>query len=398
MKPLLNRQIILGVTGGIAAYKSAELLRKLQTAGADVRVVMTKGATEFITPLTLQALSGKPVHLALLDADAEAAMGHIELARWADAIIIAPASADFIARLANGEAGNLLQTLCLASPSPIAIAPAMNQQMWASPATQTNLETLIARGIRVFGPANGIQACGDTGPGRMLEPEEIADLSCKLFETGHLQGKKVVITAGPTREALDPVRYISNQSSGKMGYALAQASIDAGAETWLITGPTNITHPAKARVVNVVSALDMHRESLNLADKADVFIATAAVADYRPAIFSDQKIKKTTDDTLQITLVKNPDIVRDVASLETKPYTVGFAAETENLIEYAKTKLLQKNLDMIIANDVSGTETGFNSENNAVTVIWKDGNESFPVTSKKKLAIAIINLVSKQLR
>lgn len=397
MKPLTNRQIILGITGGIAAYKSAELLRQLQTLGADVRVVMTQAATEFITPLTLQALSGKPVHLDLLDTDAEAAMGHIELARWADAIVIAPASADFIARLVNGEAGNLLLALCLATAAPVAVAPAMNQQMWAAKATQDNMTRLAQRGIKVMGPASGVQACGDVGPGRMLEPAQIAEACIALFDTGCLQGKKVVLTAGPTREAIDPVRYISNHSSGKMGYALAEACIDAGAETWLISGPTRLAPPSRARFVPVTSALDMHREALSLAAGADIFIGCAAVADYRPRTVAGQKMKKTAEEGLVIELVQNPDIIRDVASLDKRPFTVGFAAETENLLDYAKSKLQQKNLDMIIANDVSNSEAGFNSENNAATALWEEQQKNFPLMSKKQLAAAIVQLIGSTL-
>ncbi|TAL00930.1 MAG: bifunctional phosphopantothenoylcysteine decarboxylase/phosphopantothenate--cysteine ligase CoaBC, partial [Porticoccaceae bacterium] len=328
MGTLANKRVILGVTGGIAAYKSAELLRRLQTAGAEVRVVMTAAATEFVTPLTFQALSGHPVHLDLLDPAAEAAMGHIALARWADVILVAPASADFIARLAQGEGSDLLTTLCLASIGPVAVAPAMNQAMWAKPATSANVGTLRERGIHVFGPAAGYQACGDTGAGRMEEPAVLALEVAELFATGALEGRKVVITAGPTREAIDPVRYLSNHSSGKMGYALAEAAREAGADTVLISGPVALPAPARVRCVKVTSAAEMLAASLAEVGDADLFIAAAAVADYRPRTVAGQKIKKSGD-ILTLELEPNPDIVATVAALPKRPFVVGFAAETE---------------------------------------------------------------------
>jgi len=390
---LQNRQILLGITGGIAAYKSAELVRRLQDRGATVRVIMTRAATEFITPLTLQALSGNPVHLDLLDSEAEAGMGHIELARWADAVVVAPASANFIARLAQGRADDLLTTVCLATASPLALAPAMNQQMWKNPATQENLSQIKQRGITVMGPAEGSQACGDIGPGRMLEADNLAKEINGLFKSGALQDKHVVITAGPTREALDPVRYISNHSSGKMGFSLAQAAIDAGAKTTLISGPVNIDAPERAELINVNSALEMHREALTQAGKCDIFIAAAAVADYRPKQCADQKIKKGSNNQLSLELIKNPDIVADVAKSH-QCYVIGFAAETNDLEQYAKDKLSRKGLDMIIANDVSSSTIGFNSEQNAVSVFWGEQQQDFATMSKSALASQLIQLIS----
>ena len=389
MASLTNKRILLGITGGIAAYKSAELVRRLQDAGANVRVTMTSGATEFITPLTLQALSGNPVHLELLDTEAEAAMGHIELSRWADLILIAPASANFMARLANGESGELLLAICLASRSPLAIAPAMNQGMWRNASTQENVNTLRKRGIHIFGPAEGEQACGDVGPGRMTEPEDIAQLAADLFETGSLAGRKVVITAGPTREAIDPVRYITNHSSGKMGYALAEAAAEAGAETVLISGPVSMTAPDRVTTIPVISAQEMYDAAVAEAAGCDLFIASAAVADYRPTQAADSKIKKTAD-TMTIELVKNPDIVSAVAALTERPFTVGFAAETDNVEDYARGKLERKNLDLVIANDVSDRTIGFNSDDNEVLVVENNSAEAIPKISKSVLARQLI--------
>lgn len=398
MHSLQNKRILLGVTGGIAAYKSAELIRQLQRLGGDVRVVMTAAAQEFITPLTLQALSGNPVHHNLLDPNAEAAMGHIELARWADAVLIAPASADFIARLTHGAGNDLLTALCLATKAVVAVAPAMNQGMWSNPATQDNLGKIQQCGIHLFGPASGEQACGEVGLGRMLEPQELAARTAALFATGVLAGKKVVITAGPTQEAIDPVRYISNHSSGKMGYALAQAAIDAGAETILISGPSALQTPDRARIIQVISALQMHEHSLVEANGADVFIAAAAVADFRPANVAEQKIKKGSADTMTIELAKNPDIVAAVAQLSPKPLVVGFAAETENLVANAQSKLQRKNLDLVVANNVADTNIGFNSDNNEVTLVWHDRHESLSKRSKDQLARDLINIIAKNLK
>ena len=393
MLSLSNKRILLGVTGGIAAYKSAELIRCLQGAGAEVRVILTAGGAQFITPLTLQALSGKPVHQDLLDPKAEAAMGHIELARWADLVLIAPASADFIARLNLGRADDLLTTTCLATTAPIAIAPAMNQAMWLSESTQKNLADLELRKTNIFGPSEGPQACGDIGPGRMLEANELAALSANLFQTGQLSGKKVVITAGPTREAIDPVRYISNHSSGKMGFALAEAACEAGAQVTLITGPVHLDTPERISRIDVVSARDMYTASLEHGKNADIFIATAAVADYTPSKPELEKIKKS-DDFVAIQLTKNPDIVAKIAQLKPKPFTVGFAAETNNMIEHAEKKITSKNLDMIIANDVSRKDIGFNSDDNAVTAIWIGGKQELAMANKRQIAKQLLDLIS----
>lgn len=396
MGHLSNRHILLGVTGGIAAYKSAELVRRLQDHGAQVRVVMTRAAQEFITPLTLQALSGNPVHTELLDPAAEAAMGHIELARWADLVLVAPASADFIARLAHGHADDLLTTLCLATPAPIAIAPAMNQGMWRDPATLANIELLRSRDVVCFGPAEGSQACGDVGPGRMLEPDQLAARAAELFPSRRLDGKRVLITAGPTREAIDPVRYISNHSSGKMGFALAQAAVDAGAQVTLIAGPVALRTPERVTRVDVESAQQMFDAVLERVAECDIFIAAAAVADYRPVQAVPDKIKKQNAE-LTLTLVRNPDIVATVAQSRPKPFTVGFAAETQNVREYARDKLERKNLDLIIANNVAEPGIGFNSDNNAVTVLWRSGELEIGERSKTLLARELILLIERGL-
>lgn len=398
MLRLANRRIIVGVTGGIAAYKSAELIRRLKDQGADVRAVMTAAAQEFITPLTLQALSGNPVHTTLLDTDAEAAMGHIELARWGDLILVAPASADFIARIAHGHGNDLLTTLCLAARCPIAVAPAMNQAMWAAPATQANLKILQDSGIKQFGPAAGSQACGDVGLGRMLEATELADLAADLFPSGILTGKRVVITAGPTREAIDPVRFISNHSSGKMGYALAEAARDAGAQVTLISGPVTLATPDRVQRIDVVSAEDMLKAALERVAQTDIFIATAAVADFRPQQAPGQKIKKQDNSgTMTLTLVENPDIVATIARQQPKPFTVGFAAETQDVINYARQKITRKHLDMIVANDVSRNDIGFNSDQNAVTVIWPEGQQALDLASKHQIARDIVALIAQRL-
>ncbi|MDF2183068.1 bifunctional phosphopantothenoylcysteine decarboxylase/phosphopantothenate--cysteine ligase CoaBC [Neptuniibacter sp. CAU 1671] len=396
MHRLTNKRIILGITGGIAAYKSAELTRVLKGAGADVRVVMTAAATEFITPLTLQALSGHPVHLHLLDTAAEAGMGHIELAKWADLILIAPASADFMARLATGQGDDLLTTLCLATDAPICLAPAMNQAMWRDSSTQHNRTLLESRGVRLFGPGIGEQACGDTGAGRMLEPLELAELASQCFSSGSLSGKTVFITAGPTREPLDPVRYLSNHSSGKMGYALAEAAIEAGARVKLITGPVALTYPDRVECVQVETAQQMLEAALNNLEQCDIFIAAAAVADYRPTAVAEHKIKKGAEEIMELHLVKNPDIVATVANHSERPFTVGFAAETRDLVDYARSKLERKNLDLVIANDVSQQGIGFGSDDNAVTLVSLDSVTSLPQTSKRQLAVRLISEIAKR--
>ncbi|HEC51482.1 hypothetical protein LCGC14_0093570 [marine sediment metagenome] len=396
MQPLINKQVVLGVSGGIAAYKSAELIRRLRDAGAEVRVVMTKAAREFITPMTLQALSGHPVHGDLLDPEAEAAMGHIELARWADLVLIAPATADLMARLAQGRGDDLLTTLVLATDAPIALAPAMNQAMWRDAATQANLQLLLTRKVHVFGPGSGEQACGDVGPGRMLEPTDIAARAAECFERGILSGKHVLINAGPTREAIDPVRYISNHSSGKMGFALAEAAVEAGARVTLVAGPVNLPTPARVQRVDVVSAEEM-LAACQAALPADLFIASAAVADYRPASCAEQKMKKSpdSDDGMTLTLVRNPDILATLAEHPQRPWAVGFAAETHDLMNYAADKLQRKKLDLIIANDVSQSGIGFNSDDNAVTLIDRALHSiSLPRASKAKLAREIIGRIA----
>lgn len=395
MYSLQNRQIILGITGGIAAYKSIELIRLLSKAGAEVRVIVTKGALEFVTPLTLQAVSGNPVHYDLLDPEAEAGMGHIELARWADLIVVAPASANFIARLANGHGDDLLTTVCLASSAPLAIAPAMNQAMWSSASVQSNMLKLQSRHVIVWGPASGEQACGDIGPGRVVEPNELAILCSQQFNHGLLAGKKVVITAGPTRERLDPVRYISNFSSGKMGYAIAQSCVDAGADVTLISGPCHLPVIEKAKYVAVESAQQMYDAAMNSIDKCDIFVASAAVVDYRPESINEQKIKKQQDkEEFILRLTKNPDILASIArhchqQSSHSTMIVGFAAETENVIENATSKLQKKQLDLIIANDVSRSDIGFNQNDNCVTLVWKDKVEPLEKLSKKQLSVVL---------
>ncbi|GAA6151185.1 bifunctional phosphopantothenoylcysteine decarboxylase/phosphopantothenate--cysteine ligase CoaBC [Pseudoteredinibacter isoporae] len=397
MSSLQNKQILLGITGGIAAYKSAELVRRLQDQGADVRVVMTKAAMEFITPLTLQALSGKPVHTELLDPEAEAGMGHIELARWGDLLVVAPASADFIARLAQGQGNDLLSTLCLARRSKLAIAPAMNQAMYANASTQDNLKTLTERNIAIWGPASGAQACGDVGPGRMLEVDELVEKTAAEFQSGLLAGKRVVITAGPTREAIDPVRYISNHSSGKMGYALAQACVEAGAICQLISGPTQLDCPPHCQRIDVDSALQMHSAAMDATNECDIFIATAAVADFRPRQAANQKIKKQADsETMTLEMIKNPDILADVASAQQRPFCVGFAAETQEVERYARGKLERKKLDMVIANDVSQQGIGFNSDDNQVLIVDANGSKPLDKLSKTELARHLVKEISER--
>ncbi|MCO5787087.1 bifunctional phosphopantothenoylcysteine decarboxylase/phosphopantothenate--cysteine ligase CoaBC [Pseudomonas sp. G11-1] len=400
MQRLLNKQVVLGISGGIAAYKSAELVRRLKDAGADVRVVMTRAAHEFITPLTLQALSGNPVHGDLLDPAAEAAMGHIELARWADLVLIAPATADLMARLATGRGDDLLTTLVLATDAPIALAPAMNQAMWRDPATQANLQTLLQRDIKVYGPAAGEQACGDIGPGRMLEPTEIAARCAECFERGLLTGRHVLINAGPTREAIDPVRYLSNHSSGKMGFALAEAAAEAGARVTLVAGPVNLPTPPRVDRVDVTSAAEM-LAACEAALPADLFIASAAVADYRPASCAPGKLKKETDSDagLTLTLIRNPDILATLAGHAQRPgFCVGFAAETDDVLGYASDKLTRKNLDLIVANDVSQPGIGFNADDNAVTLIDRSlAPQPLPRASKHKLARQLIAVIADRL-
>ncbi|MCP4188810.1 MAG: bifunctional phosphopantothenoylcysteine decarboxylase/phosphopantothenate--cysteine ligase CoaBC [Gammaproteobacteria bacterium] len=390
MQATLKKKILLGVTGGIAAYKSAELLRLLVRAGAEVRVVMTAAACEFVQPLTFHALSGNRVYTDIFDADAESAMDHIELARWADFMVIAPASADFIAKLNQGYGDNILLTLCLASKQPVAIAPAMNQQMYANAATQDNLASLADRGILIWGPDSGEQACGDVGLGRMLEAETLLQELEMHFRPGKLASKRVLITAGPTLEAIDPVRYISNHSSGKMGYALARAAQSAGAEVTLVSGPVNLAIPAGTKRISVNSALEMRDAVMERVEETDIFIACAAVSDYRVEQQAVQKIKKT-DDQLQLLLIRNPDIVSEVTAFGNPPFCIGFAAETENLEAHAKAKLKRKNLDMIAANLVGNSDTGFGHDSNELHLFWADGQLHLKLASKQLIAQQLID-------
>ncbi len=396
MQSLTDKRILVGISGGIAAYKSAELVRRLRDHGAAVRVVMTPAATEFITPLTLQALSGNPVHTDLLDHEAEAAMGHIELARWADVVVIAPATANFIARLSNGLADDLLSTLCLATAAPLLVAPAMNRQMWQNPATRDNIERLQARGVALLGPDSGAQACGETGPGRLLEPGELIEAIIAAGRTNRFAGVSVLVSAGPTREFIDPVRYLSNCSSGRMGYAVARAAEEAGATVTLVSGPVTLAAPARVRVIDVVSAQQMQSEVLAAAPACDIFVSAAAVADYRTGRAAPQKMKKKESDLL-LRLEKTPDILAQVAALDSPPFTVGFAAETENLHDNAKKKLKAKNLDMIAANRV-GDGLGFDNEENALDVFWTGGSSSLATAPKEKLAGQLVELISERYR
>ncbi len=393
MSNLQNKRVLLGITGGIAAYKSADLVRRLKDQGADVRVVMTSGAQSFVTPLTFQAVSGNRVHTDLLNPNAEAGMGHIELARWTDVVLIAPASANFIARLSHGMADDLLTAICLATVAPLAIAPAMNQQMWQASATKENCQKLAERDVLQFGPGSGEQACGDIGLGRMLEPLEIVESLSGVFQTRELQGLKVLITAGPTREAMDPVRYITNHSSGKMGYAVAQAAVEAGAEVTLVSGPVAIQAPSGVTKLDIVSAKDLSDVVMQEVETHDIFISAAAVADYYCPAIADQKIKKSGDE-MTLILKKTQDVLADVAALTKPPFTVGFAAETEKLAEHAKVKLKRKSLNMIAANRVDDPELGFHSDDNALHVFWQGGEQELSRNSKQKLASELITLVA----
>ena len=396
MSSLSQKRIILGITGGIAAYKSAEITRRLQDEGAEVRVVMSESAQEFIRPLTLQALSGNPVHTDLLDPEAEAAMGHIELARWADLVLIAPATANFVATLNQGSANDLMSSICLATTAPVMIAPAMNQAMWSNSASQQNIESLKQREVIILEPDNGIQACGDVGPGRLPQPETIVRQVASVFKTGEMTGKKVVITAGPTREAIDPVRYISNHSSGKMGYAIADAMIDAGAEVTLISGPVSLKQPDRCTLVSVTSAHEMLEAATEAAKGTDIFISAAAVADYYITETSDQKIKKKSD-KMTLNLAKTPDIVSIVKENNPKLFVLGFAAETQKVEQYAREKLANKNLDAIIANDVSREDIGFNSDDNEALWVEQESTHHFSKCNKAQLARDLVALLATKL-
>lgn len=391
------RNILLGVTGGIAAYKSPDLVRRLMDQGAQVQVVMSGGAQQFVTPLTFQAVSGRPVRDELWDEAAEAAMGHIELARWADEIVIAPATAQFLAKLAHGFADDLLTTLCLASAAPITVVPAMNRQMWANPATQANVQLLKQRGVRVLGPASGEQACGEVGVGRMLEPVQIAEeVFIQRGGAGVLQGLKVVVSAGPTREGIDPVRFISNRSSGKMGYAVADAAREAGADVVLISGPVQIPTPRGVERVDVETSEQMLHAVQSALNDAHIFISAAAVSDYRCREVAAEKIKKTSD-SLQLDLTRAPDVLATVSASPNRPFLVGFAAETQNVEQNALAKLNRKKLDMIAANRV-GEGLAFDKDDNALTVYWADGKEDLTLTSKAALARQLVALIAKRYR
>lgn len=389
MKLLSGKRILLGVSGGIAAYKSAELVRQLRTCGARVRVVMTRAACEFITPLTLKALSGEPVWSEWSDEDV--AMGHIELARWADRILIAPATADMLARLAQGHADDLLAAICLASDTPLLVAPAMNQAMWRHPATLANVETLRQRDVRVLGPADGEQACGDVGPGRMLDPAELVERLSQDFAAAKLAGVKVVITAGPTREPLDPVRFLSNRSSGKMGYAVARAAAEAGAYVVLVTGPVSLEAPPGVHCLHVETAQQMNDAVMGQMDGCKVFIAAAAVADYRPATVSEQKIKKKETGS-RVELEPTEDILSRVSSMKKRPFCVGFAAETENVAASAQKKRLSKGVELIAANRV-GSGIGFDSDENQLLLIWEGGSLELQKDSKTRLARHLVDQI-----
>ena len=400
---IANKNVLLGVTGGIAAYKAPDLVRKLTALGANVRVVLTDSAAEFVSPLSLQAVSGNSVHQHLLDPAAEAAMGHIELAKWADILLIAPATANTLAKLAHGMADDLLTTLYLATTAKIFIAPAMNQQMWKAHATTENIAILREHGVHFIGPASGEQACGDVGAGRMEEPLVIAEVVNDTFvkttervaKLGLLQGLNITITAGPTREPLDPVRYISNHSSGKMGFSIAEAAAQAGANVTLVAGPVALSTPTLCSRKDVVSADDMLAACEALVPSTDIFISTAAVADYKATTIADNKIKKTGDE-LTLTFIKNPDILATVSARKDRPFCVGFAAESQDVEAYARDKLAKKNLDMIAANDITAEGLGFNSDKNALHVIWRDGDEKLPATSKAELATQLLAIVAKQ--
>ncbi|PHS73226.1 MAG: bifunctional phosphopantothenoylcysteine decarboxylase/phosphopantothenate--cysteine ligase CoaBC [Cycloclasticus sp.] len=395
MNRLQNKKILLGVTGGIAAYKAAEILRECQTMGAEVRVVMTPAATEFITPLTFQALSGLPVHTQLLDAEEESGMGHINLARWADAVLVAPASADFIARFASGMANDLLTTLLLATEKKVLLAPAMNRAMFDDPNTQKNIKQLESQGVIILGPGEGVQACGDVGQGRMLEPEILAQAVADHFQTGELAGLNVIVNAGPTREAIDPVRYISNHSSGKMGFALAQACVEAGAHVTLVAGPVQLETPSGVERIDVISANEMSAAVMSKASKADIFIASAAVVDYTPVEIAANKIKKNATE-MQLILIKTPDILTAVSTQDSSTFCVGFAAETDNLEKYAKAKLERKSLDMIAANWIGRDTGGFNNDYNALSVFWKNGEQEIHSMPKPEVARELVTLIAKR--
>jgi phosphopantothenoylcysteine decarboxylase/phosphopantothenate--cysteine ligase len=392
---LRQRRILIGVTGGIAAYKICELVRRLRDLEADVRIVMTEGATHFVTPTTFQALSGQPVRVSLWDEAGEAAMGHIELAKWAERVLVAPASADTLARLAHGFADDLLSTVVLATAAPVYVAPAMNQQMWANLAVQANVGTLRVRGVRILGPADGDQACGDIGSGRMLEPHELRDILVASFGDQPLRGRRVLVSAGPTYEDIDPVRFIGNRSSGRMGFAVAMAARDAGAEVTLVAGPVSLPTPAGVARIDVRSARQMQEVVLRAAPGTDIYIGAAAVGDYRPVDAADHKLKKTDGQPLRLELAENPDIIASLAALPDRPFLVGFAAETKELAAYAQDKLTRKGIDMIAANEV-GAGRGFEVADNALQLYWRDGGASLPTMPKTELARQLVTHIAQR--
>lgn len=394
MNRLTQKRILIGITGGIAAYKTADLIRRLRAEGAHVRAVMTEGAKAFVTPLTIQAVSGNRVHDSLLDAEAEAGMGHISLARWADLVVIAPASANCLSKLACGGAGDLLETVCLATEVPIMLAPAMNRVMWENTVTQQNLARLTEHAYHIIGPAHGSQACGEVGPGRMVEPAEILEEIVLQFQTGSLSGKRVLITAGPTREPIDPVRYISNRSSGKMGYALAQACLESGASVTLVSGPVNQASPDGAHCIPVETACEMYDAVMARTRSHDIVIACAAVSDVRPDVCAKDKIKKANIPS-ELAMTENPDIIRSVSELANRPFTVGFAAESGQLKEHAKTKLHAKNLDLIFANNIAAGRGGFESDENAGIALWQGGEKTFEYRTKSRLARDLVALIGE---
>jgi phosphopantothenoylcysteine decarboxylase/phosphopantothenate--cysteine ligase len=397
MDPVANKRVLLGVTGGIAAYKAAELARRLMAAGAEVQVVMTRAATAFVAPLTFQALSGRIVRTELFDPGQESAMGHIELARWADLILVAPATADFLARLAHGLADDLLTTLCLASAAPLVLAPAMNQQMWRAPATAENCAVLQRRGAVLLGPGQGEQACGEVGPGRMLEPASLVEALRPLLGARSLEGLRVLVTAGPTREPIDPVRFLTNRSSGRMGYAVAQAAAEGGARVSLVSGPVALAAPTQVTRVMVETAREMRQAVLDQAGSCDVFIATAAVADYRPVVTAAHKIKKDRE-RLTLELERNPDILAEVAALPRAPFTVGFAAETEDVAANAREKLVRKGLDLVAANRVGESGLGFDAQENALVAYWRGGETDLGRAPKLDLARRLVRLIDERYR
>jgi phosphopantothenoylcysteine decarboxylase/phosphopantothenate--cysteine ligase len=396
-------RIILGITGGISAYKSPDLVRRLRERGAEVQVVMTQSGEKMISPTVFQAVSGRAVRGDLWDEQAEDAMGHIELARWADVILVAPATANIMSQLATGTATGLLTTLCLASEAPLVLAPAMNQAMWKNPATQDNLAILRGRGVRFIGPAEGEQACGDVGPGRMTEPDDIAhqlfagsDIGVSGAIAGRLAGVDVLISAGPTREPIDPVRYISNRSSGKMGFAVAQAAVDAGARVTLVAGPVHLATPAGIERIDVETAAEMREAIVGRAESTDIYIGAAAISDYRPEVYQQQKIKKKAD-TMRLEMIKSRDVLAEVAQLQPRPFSVGFAAETEKLEEYARAKLVDKNLDVIVGNLVCNNLC-FDQDENSVLILWQGGSEEIERMPKTQLAERIIDIVASRYR